>query len=154
MSWKLKKKTYSREAVTYCGPTYVAITNANHSQSSALHNLHDMKHIHLLDEFSASFKNKGNDKPAMIVTVDDGPDKNTRYMRTMECAIDFFLTYDIDALLIATNTSGYSTKELVVPLNKEMAGLILDHKHFGTHLNSKGETIDKDLELINFEHAG
>ena len=103
-----------------------------------------MKHMHLLDEFSASFENKGNDKAVMIVTVDDSPDKNTRYMRTMECAIDFFLTYDIDALLIATNTSGHSTKEVVVPLNKEMAGLILDHKHFGTYLNSKGEAIDKD----------
>ena len=26
-----------------------------------------------------------------------------------------------------------------------MAGLISDDKNFGTHLNSKGETIDKEL---------
>ena len=113
-----------------------------------------MKHMHLLDEFSASFENKGNDKAVMIVTVDDSPDKNTRYMRTMECVIDFFLTYDIDALLIATNTSGYNTKEVVVPLNKEMAGLILDRKHFGTYLNSKGETIDKgDIRSQTFWYS-
>ena len=42
----------------------------------------------------------------------------------------------------------------MVPLSKEMAGLILDHKHFGTHLNSKGESIDKELELRNFEYVG
>ena len=37
---------------------------------------------------------------------------------------------------------------------KPLTKVILDRKHFGTHLNGKGETIDKGLGLINFEHAG
>ena len=85
---EIKETIYSREAVTYSGPTYVAIRSAKHSQSSALHHLQDMKRIRSLDEFGGSYKNQGNDKPVMIVTVDDGPEENPRYMKTMECALD------------------------------------------------------------------
>ena len=42
----------------------------------------------------------------------------------------------------------------MAPLSKELAGLILQHDHFGTHLNQKGETVDEALQLENFEHAG
>ena len=35
-----------------------------------------------------------------------------------------------------------------------MSGLILDHKNFGIYLNSKGETIGKEVELRNCEYAG
>ena len=35
-----------------------------------------------------------------------------------------------------------------------MSGLILPHDHFGTHLDNNGRTIDTDLEIKNFEHAG
>ena len=73
---EIKEKTYSREAVTYSGTTYVAIRSAKHSQSSTLHHLQVMKDVRSLDEFSGSFKNEGNDKPVMIVTVDGGPDEN------------------------------------------------------------------------------
>ena len=35
-----------------------------------------------------------------------------------------------------------------------MAGLILPHDHFGSHLDQQGRTTDRDLEKKNFEHAG
>ena len=35
-----------------------------------------------------------------------------------------------------------------------MFGLLLYQEHSGTHLKSKGGTIDKELELGNFEYAG
>ena len=73
---EIKEKTYSREAVTYSGTTYVAIRSAKHSQSCALHHLQVMNGVRSLDEFSGSFKNEGNDKPVMVVTVDGGPDEN------------------------------------------------------------------------------
>ena len=75
---EIKEKTRSREAITYSGPAYVAVRSAKLSQSSAVHHLQDMKHIHSLDDFSGSLKNKGNDMPLMIVTVDVGPDKSPR----------------------------------------------------------------------------
>ena len=39
-------------------------------------------------------------------------------------------------------------------LSKELSGAILSHDHFGTHLDHNNKTIDKDLELQNFEYAG
>ena len=45
-------------------------------------------------------------------------------------------------------------KRGMTPLSKELAGLILQHNHFGTHLNENGETVDEALELENFDHAG
>jgi hypothetical protein len=42
----------------------------------------------------------------------------------------------------------------MAPLSHDLAGLILPHAHFGSHLNSQGETIDDELEKRNFAHAG
>ena len=41
----------------------------------------------------------------------------------------------------------------MVKLSKELSGVILQHDKFGSHLDGKGETIDKDLELRNFQYA-
>ena len=35
-----------------------------------------------------------------------------------------------------------------------MSGVILLHDHFGTHLDNNNNTVDEELELTNFEHAG
>ena len=35
-----------------------------------------------------------------------------------------------------------------------MSGVLLEHEHFGSHLGDRGNTIDPQLELRNFEHAG
>ena len=42
----------------------------------------------------------------------------------------------------------------MVKLSKELGGVILEHDTFGSHLDSNGVTIDKDLELKNFQFAG
>ena len=42
----------------------------------------------------------------------------------------------------------------MVKLSKELSGVILEHDKFGSHLDAKGVTVDKDLELKNFEYAG
>ena len=42
----------------------------------------------------------------------------------------------------------------MAPLSPDIAGVVLPHDHFGSHLNSKGETISKELELKNFSYAG
>lgn len=64
----------------------------------------------------------------------------------------------MDALFLATNAPGRSAfnrvERRMAPLSRDLAGLILPHDHFGTHLNEKGETTDEELELKNFEHAG
>ena len=76
----------------------------------------------------------------------------------MTCAIEYFNSYDLDAVFVATNAPKRSAfnrcERRMVPLSKELAGLILQHDHFGTHLNQNGETVDEALQLENFEHAG
>ena len=42
----------------------------------------------------------------------------------------------------------------MAPLCKELGGVLLEHEHFGAHLDDKGNTIDLQLELKNFEQAG
>ena len=42
----------------------------------------------------------------------------------------------------------------MAPLSHDLAGLILPHDHFGSHLNDSGETVNVDLEDLNFRKAG
>lgn len=94
----------------------------------------------------------------VIVTVDGGPDENPRYQKVINVAVHNFLHYNLDALFIATNAPGRSAfnrvERRMAPLSKELSGLILPHETFGSHLDSNGKTIDKELEKKNFEHCG
>lgn len=42
----------------------------------------------------------------------------------------------------------------MAPLSKRLAGVIVPHEHFGSHLDDNGMTTDDDLEKRNFQHAG
>ena len=37
----------------------------------------------------------------------------------------------------------------MAPLSRELAGISLPHDHFGSHLDERGVTIDKDLGRSN-----
>ena len=147
---QVKENDFSGDAVTYSGPTYCAIRSTKHSGTSAYHHLQDMKRIRLLDIFDGRFKNNGEAKPVMIVTVDGSPDENPRYTKTVECAIGYFLSQDLDAFFLGTNApvrSAFNRVERrMVKFSKELNGVVLPHDNFGSHLNAKGETIDKELE--------
>lgn len=64
----------------------------------------------------------------------------------------------MDALFVACNAPGRSAYNRVerrmAPLSRALTGIILPHENFGTHLDSQGRTIDKDLEKVNFSYAG
>ena len=146
-----EKIIFSGDAVTYSGPTYCAIQSEKHSGSSADPHLQDMKRIRSLDIFNDSFNNNTSEsKPVMIVTVDGGPDENPRYTKTIECAIDYFTTQDLDAFFPATNAPGRCAfnriKCRMVKFSQELSGIVLPHDKLGSHLNSKGKMIDPELE--------
>ena len=42
----------------------------------------------------------------------------------------------------------------MVPLSKDLAGIVLLDDSFGTHLDENGKTIDDVKELQNFRKAG
>ena len=42
----------------------------------------------------------------------------------------------------------------MAPLSKVLTGVLLDHKYYGSHLNSQKQTVNGPLEIKNFKHAG
>jgi len=57
--------------------------------------------------------------------------------------------------LFSPGQSAYNIVERrMAPLSHDLAGLILPHDHFGSHLNDSGGTINIDLEKLNFRKAG
>ena len=92
------------------------------------------------------------------MTCDGGPDENHRYQKNISTSIDYFCTFDLDALFVATNASGRSAfnrvERWMAPLSHDLAGVILPHANFGTHLDSQSNTVNSDLEIKNVEHAG
>ena len=149
----------NHKSIGYSGPTYIAIRSAKHSKATANEHLEDMKTLSTIPEFEDIMLTSDQlYKPVRIITCDGGPDENPRYQKTIECAIDQFIECDLDALFIATNAPGRSAfnrvERRMAPLSRELAGVLLDHQHFGSHLDSQGRTINEDLEIKNFEHAG
>ena len=84
--------------------------------------------------------------------------KTTVARRQSTVQLIILCTYDLDVLFISTNVpcrSAFNRAERrMVKFTKDLSGVVLPHDHFGTHLNSQGETIDIDLERNNFAHAG
>ncbi|CAF1083211.1 unnamed protein product, partial [Didymodactylos carnosus] len=145
--------------VGYSGPTYIAVRSAKHDRSDAQSHAKDFDTLVQLKEFEKVCRDlNGNIKPIVIVTVDGGPDENPRFPKTLMAAIRKFRRYNLDALFILTHAPGQSAYNVVerrmAPLSHDLAGLILPHDHFGTHLNDSGITINTELEKTNFKKAG
>ena len=45
-------------------------------------------------------------------------------------------------------------KRRMAPLSAALAGVVLPHDHFGSHLDDSGNTIDTDLERKNLKKLG
>ena len=147
------------EAVSYSGPTYIAIRSGKHSSSTAYAHALDFERLLQLHEFDTITKYGPDNaaKPVLVITVDGGPDENPRYQKVIETAVYHFMQNNLDAYFIATNAPGRSAfnrvERRMAPLSKELPGLILPHDKYGSHLNDQGLTIDTDLEKKNFAFA-
>ena len=147
------------EAVSYSGPTYIAIRSGKHSSSTATSHAQDLDSLLTLEPFHKFMKN-GDDavKPVLIISSDGGPDENPRYRKVIAHAIQHFKKYDLDAIFIVTNAPGRSAYNRVerrmAPLSRELTGVVLPYDSCGTHLDSSGKTVDINLEKDNFKKAG
>ena len=155
----IKPDAMEREAVTYSGPTYVAIRSEKHSSSTAATHAHYLRKVFTLDHFEKLVKTEdGRVKPVLMLFVDGGPDENPRFSGVIVNAVSHFREYDLDALFIFTNAPGRSAfnrvERRMAPLSRELSGVVLPYDHFGSHLDGNGKTIDEELELQNFNHAG
>ncbi|GFO38799.1 hypothetical protein PoB_006530400 [Plakobranchus ocellatus] len=52
------------------------------------------------------------------------------------------------------NSAFHPVERRVAPLSRDLAGVVLSHEHFGSHLDSSGKTVDEQMERQNFQHAG
>ncbi|CAF4260586.1 unnamed protein product [Rotaria sp. Silwood2] len=143
----------------YSGPTYIAVRSAKHDLSSAESHAIDFDRLVSLKEFEDVARDEtGQVKPILIVTVDGGPDENPRFPKTLVANIGKFKKYNLDALFVLTHAPGQSAYNIVerrmAPLSHDLAGLILPHDHFGSHLNESGGTTNVELEKLNFRKAG
>jgi hypothetical protein len=90
---------------------------------------------------------------SILYSVDGGPDENPRYQKVIETAIHHFKKQNFDAVFVATNEPGRSSfnrvERRMAPLSRELARLILQHDHYGSHLDNSGKTTDAELEYKN-----
>lgn len=81
-----------------------------------------------------------------------------RYEKVIKHSIHNFKAFNLDLLIVATNAPGRSAYNRVerrmAPLSRELSGVILEHDHYGTHLDNNGRTVDTEKEGQNFEFAG
>ena len=114
------------EAVSYSGPTYIAIRSGKHCSSTALSHGLDFERLLSIPEFDVIMKDtSGNVKPVGITIVDGGPDENPRdlfFYINVELYDDYsiifigikklstyqFIQNNLDALFVATNAPGRS----------------------------------------------
>lgn len=147
------------EAVSYSGPTYIAIRSGKHSSSTASSHAMDLERLVHLDSFACIVKNSaGVLKPILMLSVDGGSDENPRYIKVIAHAVQHFKSFNLDALYIFTNAPGRSAfnrvERRMAPLSRVLSGLVIPYDNFGTHLNDIGKTVDQELEIKNFEFAG
>jgi len=93
------------------------------------------------------------------MSVDNsGLENNTRYSKTLVSAINKFKKHNLDALVIVNQAPEQTLFNVVerrlAPMSHDLAGLILPHDHFGTHLNDVGLTEHAELEKENFKLTG
>lgn len=146
-------------AVSYSGPTYIAIRSGKHSSSNASTHALDFKKLTSLKEFQELAKTEdGQLKPVVMISTDGGPDENPRYPSVISFAVQTFSEFDLDALFVFTNAPGHSAYNRVerrmAPLSHQLSGLLIPYDSFGNHLDFQNRTIDESLEKQNFEKAG
>jgi hypothetical protein len=98
-----------------------------------------------LPEFETTMKTTGGQvKPVVLILVDGRLDENLRYAKALGVAIGHFRRYNLDAIFFTCHAPGQSAYNAIerrmAPLSHDIAGLILPHDHYGSHLDSRGKS--------------
>ena len=146
----------NKDGLSYSGPTHASIRSLKHDKADAFSCMEDLDHILNLEEFEPFLKHQDKVKPIWIFTRDghDGP----RFPTTRQTLIKFFQDHNLDLLVAVCNAAGLSAYHFIerrmAPLSKQLAGIVLPHDSFGTHLDANGVTVDPKKEMENFKKAG
>ena len=89
-------------------------------------------------------------KEVVILRSDNGPNEAPINPSTRAEMAQLFIKFDLVLLLLASLPSGCSLfnpcERRMAPLSRMLTGVLLDHKHFGSHLNSEKQTVDDNME--------
>ncbi|CAG8846408.1 23185_t:CDS:2, partial [Gigaspora margarita] len=100
----------------------------------------------------------GQSKPVVLMLADGGPDENPCYKKTIQVIIEHFIKYNLDTIIAVCFALHQSVSNPVerrmAPLSHDLAGIILPHDTFGSHLDEQLKTTDDELEKHNFKVAG
>ena len=144
----------NKNAVKYFGPTYIQVKSLKHTPSNASIQIEALERM--LTEEDVCKMEDGLTKPVLILSRDgaDGP----RFPSTRDTVATIFKEHDLDFIFCVCNAAGLSAYHFIerrmAPLSLGLAGVVLPHDHYGSHLDGKGVTIDADLEIQNFKKAG
>lgn len=147
---------------TYNGPTFIAVRSCKHDGTSAQSHAIDFATMADSPTFAPYLRTGPSIhdpvKPVLIILCDGGPDQNPRFQKTLATSWATFRHYNLDYIVICCNAAGRSAfnpvERTMAPLSRKLSGVILPHDTYGTHLTDGGVTIDENLELKNFNHAG
>ena len=150
-----------QDAVTYTGPTVVRIRSGKHDTAdSETHRFDLLEIMNSNVPYIQKITNtpQGSLKRILLLRADNGPDEAPRNPSTQKSMIRVFVKLELAFLFLISLPSGLSpynpVERRMKYLSSEMTGTILDHEHFGSHLNSNRETVNHELELKNFQHCG
>lgn len=137
----IKKNAMGKpEAVTYSGPTFIAIRSGKHSTSNASTHAEDFRSLIELESFKEVVYNEsGEVKPIIMISSDGGLDENPRFPKVISNTIKHFQKNDLDVIIVFTNAPCRTAfnrveRRMEEELSKELAGLVLPHDSCGTHL--------------------
>ena len=73
-----------------------------------------------------------------MLPEDGGPDETPRFPKTIAAAIEIFKSANLDWMFVASEAPGHSAYSYVerrmVPLSRDLSGVILPHDHYDSHL--------------------
>ena len=128
--------------LSYSRNTFIRIRSGKDNSSSTHTHVYDMKEL-----FESS---NLPERPILVLSTDGAQDEASRYPKPLATAIYFFKHVKLDMFLHSFNAAGLSVlnpvKRRMSPLSHDIAGVVLPHKNFGSHLDSQGNTIDVELE--------
>ena len=135
--------------LSYSRNTFIRIRSDKHDSSSTHTHAYDMKEL-----FESS---NLPERPILVLSTDGAQDEAPRYPKPLATAIYLFKHLKLDVFLHGVNAARLSAfnpvERRMSPLSHDIAGVVRPRKNFGSHLDSQGNTIDVELEKMNFFHA-
>ena len=132
--------------LSYSGNTFIRIRSGKDNSSSA--------HTHVYNTKELFESSNLPERPILVLSTDGAQDEAPRYPKPLATVIYLFKHLKLDVFLHGVNAAGLSAfnpvERRMSPLSHDIAGVVLPHKNFGSHLDSQSNTIDVELEKKNF----